>query len=107
MKYIILLVVLLFSGCSGFDVYTPEEVIELEDNTFYSVVSDGVISGDLFYYDGSMKSKEINATFEYACRTSTPCVIYYGLGDSATIRVIHNGTEYIEEGVGTLVITVP
>ncbi len=105
MKNMILVLFVVFTGCS-FDAYVPEPVIEYEDNVFYSVTGDN-ISGDLFYYNGSMLSKEITEEFEYYCRTSSPCIVFDGSGDSVTIKIVYNGVEYVESGAGTLILTIP
>lgn len=107
MKNMIFALVVIFSSCTGFDVYVSDEVIEYEDNTVYSVTSDGTISGDLIYYNGSMLSKEISEAFEYSCRTSSPCIVFDGTGDEVTISITYNDVEYTETGTGALILTVP
>ncbi len=106
MKNMFYVLLVLFVGCS-FDSYSADPIIEVEDNTFYSVESDGEISGDLFYYNGSMLSKEISGSFDYSCRTSSPCIVFESTGDEVTIKIVYNGVEYEETGTGTLIITVP
>lgn len=105
MKNMILVLFVVFTGCS-FDAYVPDEIITLEDNTFYSVTGDN-ISGDLFYYNGSMLSKEITGEFSCSCRTSTPSIVFQSYGDDVTITLIYNGVEYSDSGGGTLIITIP
>jgi len=106
MKNSFLILCVLFVGCS-FDAYNAEPVVEYEDNVFYSVESDGIISGDLFYFDDSMKSKDISEVFEYSCRTLTPSIVFQSYGDDVTIKLMYNGVEYSDSGGGTLIITIP
>lgn len=105
MKNMFLILCVVFAGCS-FDAYMPEPVVEYEDNTTYIVTGENV-SGDLFYFDGVMKSKELSGSFSYSCRTSTPSIIFQSYGDDVEIVLKYNGVEYTDSGGGTLIITIP
>ena len=105
MKNMILVLFVVFTGCS-FDAYVPDEITMLDDNVFYSVTGEN-ISGDLFYYNGSMLSKEISGEFSYSCRTATPSIVFQSYADDVTITLTYNGVEYSDSGGGTLIITIP
>ncbi len=103
MKYL-LVFSLLFIGCA-FDAYDGSNAIEYaKDNTLYSIEAS---SGDVLYFDGTMKSKTIGGSFQYSCYTNYPCLVFVPNGGVSTIRLVHNGTEYAKTGEGMLIITIP
>jgi hypothetical protein len=102
MKNMFYILLVLLTGCS-FDVPNAEYSAPVEDNTFYSVKSSGVISGDLFYKDIQARLEDEFSYSEYT--ESKPYLIFYNEGDPATISIIYNGVEYTETGTGYLAIT--